>query len=203
MSMADLGPFLRAWMANPRRVGAIAPSSRALAQAVTAEITVASAPVIELGPGTGVFTRQLLALGIPEERLALVEYGSDFAQLLAHRFPAAHVVCMDAAQLASVRLFGGERAGAVVSGLALLAMTEGKVTAILAASFGCLRDDGAFYQFTYGLRCPVSRVILDRLGLEAVRIGRALVNVPPAGVYRIRRRAQHRAPVSNAGIVSA
>jgi phospholipid N-methyltransferase len=96
---------------------------------ITAEITAASAPVIELGPGTGVFTRQLLARGIPEERLALVEYGSAFIQLLA-------------------------------------------------------------YQFTYGLSCPVPRVVLDRLGLESARIGRAFVNVPPAAVYRIRRRTR-------------
>jgi phosphatidylethanolamine/phosphatidyl-N-methylethanolamine N-methyltransferase len=203
MSMADIGPFLRAWMADPLRVAAIAPSSRALAYVITAEITATSAPVIELGPGTGVFTRQLLARGIPEERLALVEYGSDFVQLLAYRFPAAHVVWMDAAQLTSVRLFGGERAGAVVSGLPFRWMTPRKVMAILAAAFGYLRHDGAFYQFTYGLRCPVPRATLDRLGLEAVRIGRALVNVPPAAVYRIRRRARHRSLVSIAGIVSA
>jgi phospholipid N-methyltransferase len=154
---------------------------------ITAEITAASAPVIELGPGTGVFTRQLLARGIPEERLALIEYGAAFIQLLAHRFPAAHVMRMDAAKLSSVCLFGGDRAGAVVSGLPFLSMTPKQVMAILAEAFGYLRHDGAFYQFTYGLSCPVPRVVLDQLGLESVRIGRALVNVPPAAVYRIRR----------------
>ena len=186
--VSDLGSFLRAWTADPLRVAAIAPSGRALAQMITAEITSASAPVIELGPGTGVFTRQLLARGIPEGRLALVEYGSAFVRLLAYRFPAARVVWMDAAQLSSVCLFGGERAGAVVSGLPLLSMTPRQVRVILAEAFGHLRHDGAFYQFTYGLSCPVPRVVLDRLGLESVRIGRALVNVPPATVYRIRRR---------------
>jgi phospholipid N-methyltransferase len=174
-------------MADPSRVAAIVPSGRALAQMITAEITAASAPVIELGPGTGVFTRQLLARGIPEERLALIEYGSAFIQLLAHRFPAARVMWMDAAKLSSVCLFGGDRAGAVVSGLPFLSMTPKQVMAILAEAFGYLRHDGAFYQFTYGLSCPVPRVVLDQLGLESVRIGRALVNVPPAAVYRIRR----------------
>jgi phosphatidylethanolamine/phosphatidyl-N-methylethanolamine N-methyltransferase len=43
---------------------------------ITVEITAASAPFIELRPGTGVFTRQLLARGVPKEWLALVEYGS-------------------------------------------------------------------------------------------------------------------------------
>jgi len=187
VSMSDLSAFLRAWMADPSRVAAIVPSGRALAQMITAEITAASAPVIELGPGTGVFTRQLLARGIPEERLALIEYGSAFIQLLAHRFPAARVMWMDAAKLSSVCLFGGDRAGAVVSGLPFLSMTRKQVKAILAEAFGYLRHDGAFYQFTYGLSCPVPRVVLDQLGLESVRIGRALVNVPPAAVYRIRR----------------
>ena len=192
MWVSDLGSFVRAWMADPLRVAAIVPSSRALAQMITAEITAASAPVIELGPGTGVFTRQLLARGIPEERLALVEYGSAFVQLLVHRFPAARVVWMDAAQLSTVCLFGGERAGAVVSGLPFLSMTPKQVMVILAEAFGYLRHDGAFYQFTYGLAGPVPRAVLDRLGLESVRVGRTLVNVPPAAVYRIRRRTRNR-----------
>jgi phospholipid N-methyltransferase len=71
-------------------------------------------------------------------------------------------------------------------------MTPKQVMVILAEAFGYLRHDAAFYQFTYGLSCPVPRVVLDRLGLESVRIGRALVNVPPAAVYRIRRRTRNR-----------
>jgi phosphatidylethanolamine/phosphatidyl-N-methylethanolamine N-methyltransferase len=65
--------FWRSWLRNPSRVGAIAPSGRALARLMTARITAADWPVIELGPGTGTFTRALLARGVPEHRLALVE----------------------------------------------------------------------------------------------------------------------------------
>ena len=95
---------------------------------------------------------------------------------------------MDATRLKDVELFGGKAAGAVVSGLPLLSMPPKKVIAILEGAFGHLRPDGAFYQFTYGPRCPVKRTLLDRLGLKATRIGRAVANVPPAAVYRIRRR---------------
>jgi phosphatidylethanolamine/phosphatidyl-N-methylethanolamine N-methyltransferase len=185
-------PFLRALISHPRRVGAIMPSSMALAEAITAEISQDSAPVIELGPGTGVFTRQLLKGGVPEERLALVEYGSDFVRLLQWYFPRARVVWMDAARLKDVELFGNEKAGAVVSGLPLLTMPARKVIAILDGAIYHLRSDGAFYQFTYGPRCPVPRVILDRLGLKAVRIRRVLANLPPAAVYRITCRPPRR-----------
>jgi phospholipid N-methyltransferase len=95
---------------------------------------------------------------------------------------------MDATRLKDVELFGGKAAGAVVSGLPLLSMPPKKVIAILEGAFGHLRADGAFYQFTYGPRCPVKRTLLDRLGLKATRIGRVVANVPPAAVYRIRRR---------------
>jgi phosphatidylethanolamine/phosphatidyl-N-methylethanolamine N-methyltransferase len=180
--------FFLAWLANPLRVGAVSPSSPALADTITAEITPACAPIIELGPGTGVFTRSLLARGIPEDRLALIEYSADFARNLQRRFPCAQVLHMDATRLNDIELFDGERAGAVVSGLPLLLMPPKKVIAILAGAFEHLRADGAFYQFTYGPESPVSRAILDRLGLKATRVGRALANVPPATVYRIRRR---------------
>jgi phospholipid N-methyltransferase len=64
------------------------------------------------------------------------------------------------------------------------------VIGILDGAFRHLRPEGAFYQFTYGPRCPIPRAILDRLGLKAVKIGRAVANVPPASVYRITRRWQ-------------
>jgi len=60
--------------------------------------------------------------------------------------------------------------------------------AILSGAFGHLRAGGAFYQFTYGPRCPVPRPILERLGLKASVVGKTLLNAPPATVYRIARR---------------
>lgn len=190
--MADVIPFLAALLADPRRVGAIAPSGAALAEAITREISPCSAPVIELGPGTGAFTQRLLGRGIPEHRLALVEHGPAFADLLARRYGQAQILRMDATRLKHVAIFDGEKAGAVVSGIPLLSLSARDVMGILRGAFHHLREDGAFYQFTYGPRCPVRRRILDRLDLSATRIGGALVNMPPASVYRFTRRARPR-----------
>jgi len=185
--------FFLAWLADPLRVGAVSPSSPALADAITREITPACAPVIELGPGTGVFTRSLIRRGIPEERIALIERGRGFARTLEHAFPRARVLEMDAARLAEIDPFDGERAGAVVSGLPLLLMRPRDVLTLLEGAFEWLRPDAAFYQFTYGLEPPVAARTLDRLGLEIVRAGGTLANVPPASVYRIRRRRAYTA----------
>jgi phospholipid N-methyltransferase/membrane protein DedA with SNARE-associated domain len=184
--------FFRAWLGDPLRVGGMVPSGRALAKLITADITPASAPVIELGPGTGAFTRLLLARGVAEDQLVLIEARADFAGYLVRHFPAARVSCLDAARLNDALPFDGMPAGATVSGVPILSMAPEKVIAILDGAFRNMRPDGAFYQFTYGLRCPVPRRILDRLGLEATRVGSTLANVPPATVYRIRRRADDR-----------
>jgi phospholipid N-methyltransferase len=96
---------------------------------------------------------------------------------------------MDAAQLDRHHLFDGAPVGAVVSGLPILSMPPKHVLAVLAGAFGVLRPGGAFYQFTYGPRCPVSRRILDRLGLKATCVGRVYLNIPPAAVYRITKRS--------------
>lgn len=185
---ASAWSFFRLWLKHPLRVAAVVPSGHSLAVAITASIEPASAPVIELGPGTGVFTRALLERGVPEHRLALVELGHEFADTLQQQFPRATVARLDASRLGSVQFFDGESAGAVVSGLPLLAMPPASVRRVLEAAFARLRPDGAFFQFTYGLRCPVPPAVLDRLGLKATRTGVALRNLPPATVYRIERR---------------
>ena len=79
MFASSLLLFARSLAANPRAVSAIAPSSPALADLITSEINPSAAPVLELGPGTGVFTEALLRRGIDESDLTLVEYGSEFA----------------------------------------------------------------------------------------------------------------------------
>ncbi|MFN5719198.1 MAG: class I SAM-dependent methyltransferase, partial [Bradyrhizobium sp.] len=116
----DLLSFFTAWMAAPGRVGAIAPSGAALAELITRDINANTGPVLELGPGTGAFTYQLLKRGVRQQDLTLIEYGSDFMRLLQLRFPGARVLWMDAARLASERLYDGAPVGAVVSGLPLL-----------------------------------------------------------------------------------
>lgn len=183
----DFIGFFRAWIANPRRVSAIAPSGQTLARLITSEIKPSDGPVIELGPGTGVFTKAILQRGVAEVDMLLIEYGSDFMRLLQQRFPNARVLWMDAAQLAQYDRFIAP-AGAVVSGLPLLSMSPRKVMAILTGAFRHMKEGGTFYQFTYGMGCPIPRPILDRLGLKASLVGRTALNIPPASVYRIRRR---------------
>ena len=44
-------------------------------------------PIVEIGPGTGPVTEALIARGVPQERLVLVEFNPDFIELLRKRFP--------------------------------------------------------------------------------------------------------------------
>jgi phosphatidylethanolamine/phosphatidyl-N-methylethanolamine N-methyltransferase len=198
MRSHDFLSFLLAWVAAPGRVGAIAPSQDALAELITQEITSTTGPIIELGPGTGAFTSRLLRRGVRPEDLTLIEYGSDFVGTLQLRFPGCRVLCMDASRLGHYVLFEGAPVGAVVSGLPLLNMSTRKVVSILSGAFRYMRPGGAFYQFTYGMRCPVPRPVLDRLSLKAKLIDRAMLNVPPATVYRLTRRTPWKARFTTA-----
>lgn len=190
MARSDRSMFLRSWLRDPLRIGAILPSGQALAELMTRHITAADGPVVELGAGTGVFTRALIRRGVPEHRLALIEADPEFARGLVFRFPQARVLTMDAARINQVdSFFGGERVGTFISGLPLVSMPIQRVVGILGSAFRHhLRRDGAFYQFTYLPRCPIPARILDRLGLTATRIGWVAANMPPALVYRLRRR---------------
>ncbi|HDR9586022.1 methyltransferase domain-containing protein [Burkholderia stabilis] len=182
--------FLRSWLRNPRRVGALAPSGAALASLITAHIPHHGGSVIELGAGTGVFTRALLARGVPGDSLVLVEADPAFADALRQQFPTLRVLQMDATQLgATDGFFGRERAQAIVSGLPLVAMPVEQAVAIVRGAFARhLAAAGAFYQFTYAPRCPISLRHLEAMGIRAVRVGIAWRNFPPAVVYRFERR---------------
>lgn len=186
---SDLLRFLSAWSANPRRVSAIAPSTRALARLITRDIGPSSGHVIELGPGTGVFTRALLDRGVLEQQLVLIEASPTFAELLRSRYPDAQVLGMDAAALLDAGVVAPGSADAVVSGLPLLSIPTDQCRRILTAARDALSPTGSMYQFTYLRRSPISKRTLDELDLEATLVGTTVRNVPPAAVYRFSRRS--------------
>lgn len=184
----DTARFLRAWLAEPFAIAAVAPSGQALARIMTARIGPETGPVIELGPGTGVFTQALLARGVPPGQLLLIERSAPFTLLLREKFPELEVVNDLAQRLdrhAEAHL--PAQPGAVISGLPLLAMSPSVQFEILAAAFRVLRPGGTLVQFTYGHVPPVGKGVAKDLGLRSEPVGRTFRNVPPASVYALRR----------------
>lgn len=186
--LAERLHFFRVWRANPRSIGAIVPSSRALADAMTRDIHPNSGPVLELGPGTGVFTRALLRRGVPASDLVLVERDLRFAARLRRDFPDVQVHGIDAAHLECHAVFDGELAGAAICGLPLLNFPLRLRLRILRSTFSQLRPGAACYLFTYGVRCPVPARMLERLGIRARRQEVVMANMPPAHVWKLTRR---------------
>jgi phospholipid N-methyltransferase len=195
--------FFRQWLKNPLGIAALSPSGRQLTRQMIAELPHAARRVIELGGGTGVFTRALIGHGIAPDDLLVLELNEALYQHLRTRFVDAHVVCGDARELKNLATADGflqaGAADAVISGLGLLSMTRRTQAEIIEAAFSTLTPDGRFIQFTYGPKSPVSRELLNELGLSVRRGGFAWWNVPPASVYvytRNRSRAIHavRAP---------
>ena len=184
----DLGFFLL-WLRRPTRVGALVPSSKALATSMAARIK-AEAPgvVVELGGGTGSITEAILATGTAPQDLVVVERETELCAILAERFPHIRILQGDACDL-KVLL---EQAGigpvkTVVSGLPLLSMDSRTRQRIIAGVFSVLPPEGEYVQFTYGPVSPVSRQTRASLGIAGRRSDWVLYNLPPATVWRFRR----------------
>jgi len=179
--------FAWEWLRDPKGTAAVAPSGRALASLITREIDQGTGKVLELGPGTGIFTDHLVARGVDQSDLTLVEQNPSFVRLLKQRFPRAAVLEIDAAALGLIRQPRAELFSAAVCGLGLRNMPAEQIEAIMHSAFSRMAPDAAFYLFTYGRRCSVPAAVLERLGLVAEHSGVALLNLPPASVYRIQR----------------
>jgi phosphatidylethanolamine/phosphatidyl-N-methylethanolamine N-methyltransferase len=183
-TLADNLRFLRALIARPKNIGAIFPSSPALAEAIARQIDPDAGPVLEIGPGTGVVTEAILARGVAAERLTLVEYDEDMAQHLAARFPQAHVIHGDAFDLD--RTLGPRYSApfaAIVSGVPLLNHSMARRQAFVEGLAKRLMPGAPMVQFSYGTNAPV----VPPPGYTVVRTATILANIPPARVWVYRK----------------
>jgi len=179
--------FFRQWLRHPLSMAAFSPSGRQLARQMIAQLPTGTRRVVELGGGTGVFTRAIIEHGIAARDLMVLELNNELFAHLRDTFAGAHVVHGNASEVKALAERDGYLqaglADAAISGLGLLSMSRATQLSILQATFSVLKPAGRLIQFTYGPSSPVPRELLAELGLQVRRGGFAWWNVPPASVY--------------------
>ena len=181
--------FLRKWLKEPMKIAAPWPSSKYLADAMCVPINGNShGAVVELGGGTGAVTHALLDRCFDKQDLYIIEKDETLAAMLATKYPEATIIEGDAGDMDRLlKERGVARVSAVVSSLPMLLIPERTQFEILKKSFAMLEKDGIFVQYTYGLRSPIDRTILRRLGITG-HAGQAIWrNLPPARVWSFRQ----------------
>lgn len=180
----EFAVFFSELIRHPKEVVAIAPSSAAVARRMTEGLEQVTGPVVEIGPGTGSFTRAILDRGVAPERLTLMETNPRFCSTLAARFPGVRVLNQPAQRIRETGLTG---VGAVISGVPVLARPQIQ-REVVGRALEVMAPDGIFVQITYSPTPPISPEMQARLAIKGRWRGVVLANLPPAHVYVFSRR---------------
>jgi phosphatidylethanolamine/phosphatidyl-N-methylethanolamine N-methyltransferase len=193
--------MLKELLRAPRDIGALCPSSTALADEMVRSLPVSfweTGYLVELGAGTGPVTEALLRRGIPPSRLAVVEKSDVLAECLRKRFGEVNVICCPAEDLSS-RLHGFNPVMAVVSSLPFRSIPVETGVAIMSEVERTLSPGGLFVQFTYAL---IGEMPFVPKSFRKLRSSVVLFNIPPAKVEVFRKPGSLRDGEFNAGLVA-
>jgi len=185
-----MGIFLE-FLKNPKRTGAIARSSRGLAKMICSQIDIESASVIvEYGPGTGVFTAEILRRKSPDACFFAVERSPKLAAAFRSKFPDVRLF-EDSAENVAEMLdeLARPHIDCVVCGLPWATFDEPLQDSLLEATLSSLRPGGKFATFAYlqGLLLPAGKRFKKKLAGSFSKVDKSPTvwrNIPPAFVYR-------------------
>lgn len=191
--------FIREFFRTFRVTASLLPSSRFLAAAMLDPVDFRNpCAIVELGPGTGVMTKEILRRMTPDSRLFAFEVNPHFVRHLRaqYRDPRLTVLHADACDLADH--LHAQNAGAldaVISSLGLTSMPHGIRNRIVQQAESCLAPGGVMTQFQYlTSRRPVPDMPALRikpfrekqflhLYFPTITTRRVLLNFPPAVVF--------------------
>lgn len=171
-------------MNNFIKIGAFFPSSSRLAKRIIKHIN--AKVILELGPGTGIFTKEILKKLPADGKLICIENNSYFVTHLRKEIKDSRfeVVASDAMTLGDVlRSRGINKVDCIISGLPLGNFTKNNKTKILKEISGCLNDDGLFIQFEYFL----AGIKSVKEFFSKIDISYEIFNIPPAFVMECKK----------------
>ena len=179
--------FFQEFLKNPLNVGAISPSSRALAGMMLDGITAdAENIILEIGVGTGAITRILQSKLSCEKCYIGIEINEAFVDGSRKEFPKLNIVCGDAGE--AERIHADSNLGEVkyiISGLPFASLPReisqkilGEVDKFMAK--GCMFRT---FQYVHGYYLPPAVKFRKRMEEKYGKVSRSKVvlkNVPPA-----------------------
>lgn len=184
-SLKEVVLFAKSIRDNPVQIGALAPSSRYLAKMIAAEAVrdTGDGFFLEIGAGTGSFTKALINAGIAQEKIICIELDESLCNYLRSRFPMATVIRGNACYAESL-IGRGKKIEAVISGIPMRNIHIVTKKAIINSCFEVLKPGGKFVQFTY---TPFSSIDETLFKVCQRRVGFVWKNLPPASVWSYTR----------------
>lgn len=175
--------FILQYILHPRATGALLPSSKYLAYKMINNIDFDSCNcIIEFGPGTGVFTEELIICKKVETKLLLIESNTEFYNLLKSKY--GHIKNMyiinDSAEKIGYYIdrYNIESVDYIVSGLPFTSLPKDMAEKILNNTKEILKDTGIFITFQYTM---LKKSFISNF-FKNIKVRKEFINFPPAYV---------------------
>ncbi len=180
--------FIREFFDKKGMVGSVTPSSRFLTQMMLRQIEFEDSKlIVELGPGTGVITDEIIKKLKSNTQLLVIELNETFYKDLKARISDPRVTIQKGCAT-DLPLFMNaldiEKADYIISSLPLAVLPKILRKRIVLDINTHLNSKGRYIQFQYTLQS----LKLFKKVFKKVSIKHCLLNVPPAFVYSCQRK---------------
>ncbi len=189
--MNSTSGFFKEFLRNPAGIGAIVPSSQALAQEIISQASINKAKVIvEFGCGTGVFTKKIISAIDVRTTFLAFEYNHQLAEALAKELPLLRLYNQSAAELPKVMEgLKIKKVDCIISGLPWATFSDELQDELLNAAYTNMRRGGRFVTFAYlqGLLLPGGIKFAEKINKRFRTVTKSRIiwnNIPPAFVYK-------------------
>ncbi|MBJ8204112.1 methyltransferase domain-containing protein [Bacillus cereus] len=180
--------FLHEFIKHPKHTGAIAPSSKKLAKKMVDVIDFNRAKcIVELGPGTGVFTKEIMKRKKKETIFLLIEINEVFCKKLKRKFKDEQNVIVVHGSAENIKKYMEEFnikcIDYILSGLPFTSLPEEVSKRILNNAMEVIHENGEFITFQYSL---VKKGFIEHFFPE-ITLEKVWLNFPPAYVFSCKK----------------
>lgn len=177
--------FLLEYIKNPRKVGAIASSSKYLAYEMINSIDFEKAEcIVEYGPGTGAFTEKILSRAKDTTTIILIEINNEFYNILKKLYGHKRnvIILNDSAENIGdiLKRHSIKKVDYIVSGLPFASLPEAMSNTILNRTSEVIGEYGQFITFQYTL---LKKKYIGNFFKE-IKHKKVFRNIPPAYVLK-------------------
>lgn len=175
--------FLRQYVCNPRKIGAVYPSSGFLADKMLSGVHFQSAKyIVEYGPGTGVFTDKIMEYRNLDTIVMLIESNEEFYQFLKEKYKNESNIIIIKGSAENIDRYVKEYripyVDYVISGLPFTSLPKNVSDDILFKTKEILGNNGKFITFQYTL---LKKSVISQF-FNQIDISHEYRNIPPAFV---------------------